>query len=260
MSALIDGLVEFLLSVGGLTTTAAAAIAACWMWPGRRRIQLVAIGLVLSVVAASIPAVPLGLISLYAGYAPFTRDDLPDGKVVVLLGAGSTAVPGRVVDLDILEPVGAGRVLEAARVYFLLDHPLVISSGGATEGTAPSARVMRDALISLGVPADRIRMEERSQTTADEGTLITPFLRDLGVHALVLVTSASHMPRASAVFRAEGFTVVPAAAWDYSKRQRVRAVRLWPSVDGWRLSRSLVHEWLGLVYYTLNGWICCRTA
>jgi uncharacterized SAM-binding protein YcdF (DUF218 family) len=260
MSALIDGLVEFLLSVGGLTMTSAAAIVTCWRWPDRRRIQLVVIGLVLCVVAASIPAVPLGLITLYAGYAPFTRNDLPDAKVVVLLGAGSTAVPGRAVDLDLLEPVGAGRVLEAARVYFLLDHPLIISSGGPTEGTAPSARVMRDALIGLGVPAERIRLEERSQTTVDEAMLVAPILRDLGVRSLVLVTSASHMPRAAAVFRAEGFTVVPAAAWDYSKRQRVRAVRLWPSVEGWHLSRSLLHEWLGLVYYSLNGWMCCRPA
>jgi uncharacterized SAM-binding protein YcdF (DUF218 family) len=260
MSVMIDGLVEFMLSVGGLTMTSAAAIAACWMWPGRRRVHLFVIALLLSVVAASIPAVPLGLISVYARYAPFTRTDLPDGKVVVLLGAGSTAVPGRAVELDLLEPVGAGRVLEAARVYFLLDHPLIISSGGATEGTAPSARVMRDALISLGVPAERIRMEDRSQTTADEAMLIAPFLRDLDVRALVLVTSASHMPRAAAVFRAEGFTVVPAAAWDYSKRQRVRAVRLWPSVEGWHLSRRLLHEWLGLVYYSVNGWMCCRSA
>jgi uncharacterized SAM-binding protein YcdF (DUF218 family) len=260
MSAAVDHLLEFVFSVGGLTMASVVAIVGCWRWPARRRLCVLVISPMLVVVAASVPAVPRGLIRIYASYPPFERADLPEAKVVVLLGAGSTAIPGRAVQLDILEPVGAGRVLEAARVYSLLDRPLVISSGGATEGQAPSSRVMRDALVSLGVPADRIREEDRSQTTADEAMLIAPWLRALGVRDLVLVTSASHMPRAAAVFRAEGFAVVPAAASDYPKRrQHLLEARVWPSNEGWHLTRSIAHEWVGLLYYSLQGWTRLRS-
>lgn len=256
MSRLVDGVIGLVFSVAGMAILLAAVLLAgrrghaAWV---TRRVLIV---LVLLVVASSVPAVPLGFITVYTrAYHAFTRADLPDAKIVVLLGAGTTAVPGHGAQMAILNSVSASRVLEASRVYRLLDRPLIVSSGGtrSNDNTASSAWVMRTALVALGVPAERIELDDQSFTTEDEAVLIAPRIRKLGNKPFVLITSATHMPRAEAVFRAQGTIPVPAAADDVIRPADLRAWLL-PNIEGWRLSRALAHEWLGLVYYQFRGW------
>src|SRR5207244_11392553 len=89
-------------------------------------------------------------------------------------------------------------------------------SGGAPAGvhTNPSALTMRNELVQLGVPAERIVLEASSQTTRDEAVLIAPMLRAMSVTRIVLITSDIHMRRALGAFRAVGIDPVPAIADD----------------------------------------------
>ena len=209
----------------------------------------------------SVPAIPYAVNeTVWNPDRAFVSTDLPDARVVVLLGAATTTVLGRQDDLRILSPVAAARVLEAARVYRALPMPWVISSGGMaapSRARQPPALAMRDALVGLGVPADRIITEARSRTTYEEGTLIAPILKSLGAERFVLVTSQSHMPRATRVFAAQGMTVVPATAPDFPpdfKRDAGWGI-FWPDAEGLRLSGALIHEWAGLLNYRWHGWI-----
>jgi uncharacterized SAM-binding protein YcdF (DUF218 family) len=258
MSVLVQGIVRFIFSVAGLSAVLGMILVVwrCRPTHSRARGWLTASAVVL--VLASIPAVPSVLIYAYTrAYRAFTRTDLPDARVIVLLGAGTVTVPGAAGQLSILEPVGASRVVEAARVYRLFERPLIISSGGSRrrEPSASSAWAMRSALVELGVPFDRIRLEDRSFSTADEAALIAPMLGELGVTRFVLVTSASHMRRAIGAFRAAGMAPVAAIAADYGTAQ-VGDPGTWllPSAEGLRLTRVIAHEWMGLPYYWLNGW------
>jgi uncharacterized SAM-binding protein YcdF (DUF218 family) len=191
--------------------------------------------------ALSTRAVASTLLDWYAPRTlPVQTEDLRPARAIVLLGAGTD------------------RVLEAARVYRLMDQPWVISSGGVLDrsgrSTRTSAALMRDDLVNLGVPESRILLEDRSLTTEDEARLVTPMLRALECTTFVLVTSRSHMPRAAAVFRSKGLDPILAVAPDLPPRAASRSP--WrPSAEGLRVSRRLAHEVVGMAYYWLRGWI-----
>ncbi|MBN9292094.1 MAG: YdcF family protein [Hyphomicrobium denitrificans] len=69
----------------------------------------------------------------------------------------------------------------------------------------------------------------------------------------LLVTSASHMPRAVACFRAVGFKVVPFPV-DYRTRGSDEYRRPIPSIAlGLEATDLAAHEWLGLATYRFTG-------
>ena len=69
----------------------------------------------------------------------------------------------------------------------------------------------------------------------------------------LLVTSASHMPRAIAVFRAAGFAV-EAYPVNWRTRGWRDAAQLFGSLaEGLTITDAAVHEWVGLAAYRLTG-------
>ncbi len=116
------------------------------------------------------------------GYAPLTRADVPAGRTaVVVLGSGSHQFrdwsEGQFVVVD---QIGAARLLEAARVFRLLEADFIVSSGGLirpTPRTWPSGLAMAEDLVRLGVPRDRIIVESASKTTRDQAVLVKELLR-----------------------------------------------------------------------------------
>jgi uncharacterized SAM-binding protein YcdF (DUF218 family) len=69
----------------------------------------------------------------------------------------------------------------------------------------------------------------------------------------LLVTSAYHMPRAMAAFRAAGFAV-QAYPVDWRTRGIMDATRPFASLsDGLSRTDTAIHEWIGLLAYRLSG-------
>jgi uncharacterized SAM-binding protein YcdF (DUF218 family) len=66
-----------------------------------------------------------------------------------------------------------------------------------------------------------------------------------GIRRIALVTDSWHMPRAIQAFRAAGFDVVPAPT-GYPQVMRNPVLEWLPSIEGLRLSRQVLREWLGL--------------
>jgi len=158
--------------------------------------------------------------------------------------------------LSVPNGIAAARILEAFRVYKLVDPSWIISSGGSSTSLAvaePESIVMRDVLVRLGVPESRILLESASRDTHREAVLIAPTLRSLNVEHLILVTSEVHMRRSIGAFRAQGWSAVPAIAPD---PHLVDPWREWivPSQNGLLFSGGFVHEILGIGYYWMRGW------
>jgi uncharacterized SAM-binding protein YcdF (DUF218 family) len=174
-----------------------------------------------------------------------------------VLGASSRTVHGRGTEkISVLNLAGAARVLEAARVFRTMDSPWLISSGGATAGhdMVPESETMKTALIQLGVPPDRIMLESSSRATHDQAVLTAVMLRGLGIGSIVLVTSEMHMRRAVATFRHEGLQTVPAAARDPLDSQWI-GIAWMPTPQGMEFAQEIAHEYVGLAWYKLRGWI-----
>ena len=251
-------MLEYLLSVGGFAVLALLAIGWLAARPRAAAPRRVLAAIVIFYTAASLRVVPWILSRpLLFGFHPFTAGDAPANRTaIVVLGSGSFTVHGRDARMGVIDVAGAARVLEAEHVYRVLGSPLIISSGGGAQGlqTETSAATMRAALVALGVPPNRIVLEQDSRTTHDEAVLVAPMLPALHVEHIVLVTSDVHMRRSLAVFRAAGMAPVPAIAPDpLNSEPRIRSFI--PSSDGLRFTGSVMHEYAGLVYYFLRGWI-----
>ncbi len=237
----------------------ALIITAIWLWrrPSSTLARRFAIAVALGYAAAGIHLVPFGLSRLLTlGYHQFRADDIGHGPAaVVLLGGGDEFIEGWTDRITVTTPIEAARVLEASRVFRLISPAWIISSGGRPDppGKAEAASItMRDELVRLGVPRDRILLESTSRNTHDEAVLIAPMLEPLGIEQVVLVTSDTHMRRSLGAFRAVGVNAVPAIAPD----PRLPIRWFWwvlPSRDGLELSSEVSRELLGIPYYWLRG-------
>ncbi|MEQ8356831.1 MAG: YdcF family protein [Kiloniellaceae bacterium] len=108
------------------------------------------------------------------------------------------------------------------------------------------AEITRLFFAQQAADLSKVRFEAESRNTA-ENARNTAALLETGARPWLLVTSAAHMPRAVATFRAEGLSVLP-----YPVDYRTEPDNLvWPRDLGGSLSDAGValHEWLGLVVY-----------
>ena len=250
---------EFTFSAGGVVVV--LLIAALWLWlrPPSNAARRFLIAAALAYTTASIYALPvLGTGLLAFGYHRFSPADVQPGRIaIVVLGAGAETVRGWGEQrLSVPNSSAAARVLEAFRVYKLVDPSWIISSGGSPTAlpvAEPDSIVMRDVLVRLGVPESRILLESASRDTHREAVLIAPTLRSLNVEHLILVTSEVHMRRSLGAFRAQGWSAVPAIAPD---PHLVDPRREWivPTRNGLLFSGAFVPEILGIGYDWMRGW------
>lgn len=108
-------------------------------------------------------------------------------------------------------------------------------------------------LGSVGLDTARLAIDERSLDTCDHPVNVRALAQPRPGETWVVVTSAMHMPRTVACFRAAGWTdVIP-----YPTDHQVSSVD-WDASD-FRIVRNLTllddaaHEWLGLAYYRATG-------
>lgn len=120
-------------------------------------------------------------------------------------------------------------------------------------GALTESQVARDILVSLGVSPQRIDMEERSRNTCENGTETAASVQPKPGELWLLVTSASHMPRAVGCFRAAGFDVTPYPV-DYRTRGTADLRRPTGSIAvGLTATDLAAHEWFGLLTYRMAG-------
>lgn len=251
-------LIASLGSVTGLVLGLLVAVALLFVAPTSRWPRRLLVALLVLYLAASVHGVSR-IVSwpLRDGFRPFERADAPPQPfAIVVLGSGAHTVHGRSGRISVLTLVGASRVLEAARLYRVLDGPPIVSSGGRPPGhdMFPESETMKTALVELGVPANSIVLESDSQVTRDEAQFTSRLLGDRGIRSCVLVTSDLHMRRALATFRREGLDARPAIAPDPLASQRPMLSWL-PTPQGMDYSREVVHDYVGLAWYWLRGWL-----
>ncbi|MBF0549024.1 MAG: YdcF family protein [Deltaproteobacteria bacterium] len=176
------------------------------------------------------------------------------GDVIVLLGGG-TRPQYHLSPIPELSQSG-GRILLAAYLFRLAAAPRILVMGGSGDPfriNRQEALEMKTLLVKIGIPAAAILEENQSRTTNEHIDQIKAFLREKGFKHLILVTSASHMPRAYQLFRTLGVDVVPMQT-DYLIQEPLTPAGFLPSPGVLRSSTRAIHEYLALAYYKLMGW------
>jgi uncharacterized SAM-binding protein YcdF (DUF218 family) len=199
---------------------------------------------------------PLGRILILPLEQRFPPCDLsrgpPDG-IVVLGGAISPDISlarGAVALND-----SAERITVAAEMALRYPNARIIFSGGtgALFNGAPEAPIAVKEFEALGIAHDRITAEEQSRNTIENAVFSRLVVQPKPGERWLLVTSAFHMPRAIAVFRAAGFPV-EACPVDWRTRGPIDATAPFDSFTaGLDMTDVAAHEWVGLAAYRLTG-------
>jgi uncharacterized SAM-binding protein YcdF (DUF218 family) len=172
-------------------------------------------------------------------------------QIIVVLGGGHSPVSGWSANNQ-LSPSALARIVEGTRLARRLPGArLVVSGPAAPEGGPTHARLLADVAVALGVARERITEIDTARDTESEAIAVRSIA---GAKPVALVTSAWHLPRATALCRRQGLDVLPCPA-DYAARTAgVQSMDflLW-NVGGLERSTKAIYEFLGLGWARLRG-------
>lgn len=173
--------------------------------------------------------------------------DLNGAQAIVILGGGSYyGVP----DIDgqgQAAPCFANRLLAGIRLYKMLKVPIIIS------GTGEEVKIAFRLLNVCGVEQKEIFTENRSQNTVQNAKFTKDLCQKNKFEKIILVTSASHLPRAAMLFQREGMHLIP-----YPTDYRTHGVKVMnlhvftPTYESLSNSAVALKEYLGIVALKLG--------
>lgn len=186
--------------------------------------------------------------SLEQQYQPVNNKQIAKSLPVLILGGGHTK-DANMNEVHKLSEPALSRLVEGIRIYTTMEGTTLVFSGYSNKiGKVPQAEVMAKAALTLGVQAKDTIMLTEPATTWDEAIA---FKKRFGTKKkFILVTSASHMPRAMETFKRQGLHPIPAPA-DYSikKDPETALYNWWPSTSKAKQTEKALHEYVGILYY-----------
>ncbi len=215
---------------------------------------LVVTSLVLLAIAGWSPFGNVLILPLEQRFPPWDPSrGAPDGIVVL----------GGVVSPDVSQARGtvaldeaAERITAAVELARRYPKARIIFSGGSAAllfDEPSEAPFAVQEFESLGVARERITAEEQSRNTIENAVFSRLLANPQPGERWLLVTSAYHMPRAMAVFRAANFDV-EAYPVDWRTRGPNDAMSPFLTLgDGLGRTDTAVREWIGLLAYRLAG-------
>ena len=218
---------------------------------GKMLIGLAAIGFLVFAVA------PVGPAMLLVLEQRFPRPQTLPARIDGILVLGGAVDPG--LSLAYGETAfnsSVARVL--AGIALARRHPeaklaLVGGEGELFPVGFAEARATSRFVVDEGIAAARTILEERSRSTHENAVFAKESIRPGSAETWILVTSAFHMPRAVASFRAVDWPVIP-----YPVDFKVDPNTVWRGnfnlVEGLGTATTAGKEWAGLAGYRLRGW------
>ena len=205
-------------------------------------------------------------------YPPYNGSQKADAIVVLGGGTVTKSEPRQIVEVN-----GAGdRVIYAVQLYrsgaadkLLLGGSYITWRDGvvSTEGGSVSspASEMAELMRMFDVPEEALIIQDHSVNTAEEAVDDAEILRELGCEKIILVSSATHMRRAVALFEKQGLDVIPAPTdFSFSDQEWENFLRFdWassytffiPTVGNMEAFQGALKEYLGYFVYKMRGWL-----
>jgi uncharacterized SAM-binding protein YcdF (DUF218 family) len=203
--------------------------------------------------------------SLEWQYLP--KGEIDPAPVIVVLGGGTDPAEDPRPGVEINS--AGDRILYGAELFHAGKAPNILLSGGNItwlDGRASTpAEEMSQIMKMLGVPESALWLQGKSQNTYEDALYSGEILRQKGIHKIILVTSAMHMPRSVGLFQKQGFEVIPAPAdfrvtkdeWAGLFEPDIlnQVVSFWPTVGNLSGTSNALKEYLGIFTYRLKGWL-----
>lgn len=233
-------------------------LVACWMAiPARRARGAKRLAGFMALVSVLIACTPVGILPMVLLEGRFARPAARPAHVdgIVVLGGGIFPLLAQARDEA---AIGAGNPRLGAFVALARAYPdaRLVFTGGSGDLLHPGmkeAPVAREALQRIGLDTARVTFESRSRDTYENAVFSKALVQPKPGQVWLLVTSASQMPRAVAVFRAQDWPVI---AWPVGYWTTGHLWSAWAFDFPGRLQnfQTGIHEWVGLVAYYLRGY------
>lgn len=172
-------------------------------------------------------------------------------EYVVVLGGGYTWNPEWAPGSNMINN-SLPRLVEGIRLWRANPGAKMIFTGAAAQSNpVSSAEVTSRVAQSLGVPKSDIITLDKPKDTREEAREVA---KVVGNQPFLLVTSASHLPRAMIFFQQQGLKPLPAPANQLAIRS---PLNLWeraiPSPLWLEHSDRAIYEWLGRAWQALTS-------
>lgn len=157
---------------------------------------------------------------------------------------------------------GADRVTHTLQLYRLGKINKILITGGLgldPSQDTPEAQLLKNVLLLAGVPEDSILLEPLAKNTRENALFSKQLLDSSGYPSQqkhLLITSASHMPRAKACFDKVGLqtSIFPVDYYGEDLRFNI-PVLFFPDPQSMLMWHKLFKEWIGITMYKVAGYI-----
>jgi len=237
--------------LGPLAISGLLALAGAWrLRRGHKRSGRVLIGAAVAI--CYLGATPLvgGLLiapleNQYPAYQPSASTQV---RYVVVLGSYYSPSDDLPITAALVNE-GVVRITEGIRLYKQSNGVRLILSGGTPAGQVASALGYQKMARELGVPESDLIVLDEPLDTGQEAQAIAA---TLGSEPFLLVTSASHMPRAMRLMARAGAHAMAVPTSQRAATQQLGWRLLVPGADGLQMSEQALHEYAGLLAMALS--------
>lgn len=191
------------------------------------------------------PLPKLLVVDLESRYTPLQTIACAPPTHIVVLASGFTA-DERLPASGQLNSSSLGRLVEGIRLAQQCPNATLIVSGPDNDEGISQGEVTRQAAISLGVDADRIRLLDDPVNTAAEAAATKALIGT--EQPIVLVTSAIHLHRSVYWFAGEGLSITAAPADYRIKQDADYRWYTWDPLQNIGLFDAWLHETIGLLW------------
>ena len=174
----------------------------------------------------------------------------PKRAVIVVLGGGRIGGALEYPERETPAAASLRRTVFANQLATRTGLPLAVSGGKRGGGVMGEAVLMKN-LLESGFGRRVELVEDSSVNTRQNALYMARALAARRITTVVLVTDVLHMPRAVRAFEALGLTVVP-APMHFRASASLNVTDFVPSVEGLELSRDVLHEWVGTLWYEMR--------
>lgn len=172
----------------------------------------------------------------------------PRGDVIILLGGGIHDTTPDMTGIGTPSSDMTTRIITAVRLQKRLGIPFIVSGGTVFDTKQSEAAVAKRFLVDLGVPFQKIILEERSRDTFENAKYSREICEKAGFKNPILITNAFHMKRSVMSFEKAGIKVLPFPAGFRSDFDEEYTWHDFLPGDYGDVSVAL-KEYLGLLFY-----------
>jgi uncharacterized SAM-binding protein YcdF (DUF218 family) len=170
---------------------------------------------------------------------------------IIVLGGGHTD------DLNLssnnqLSLTALGRLVEGIRIHRMLPGSRLILSGSSGRSELAQALILYRTALILGIDSSSMAMQTKPSNTLQESE---EYVRNFGTDkTLIIVTCATHMPRAVYNFRKAGISPIAAPTGFILKYGSKKESWDWlPDVRNIEKMETVLHEYVGILWARIGG-------